>query len=128
MAVAANVITNQQKGGKILLRFVANGYVNCVANSTVNSDIGAPGNDQIQGATISKLAWSTTANIKIARGSNTILTLCGSDHWDLRQMGMLLNESPAANLVVTITDGNSSLLVELNKEYAGSAPPDADGH
>lgn len=124
------VVFSHAAGGRALLRFIANATVNVAANSTVNSDLGfTPSNDAITGASITKLAWSTANNITIARGSNTILTLSGTGHWDLRQMGTPLTEFPAATLVVTLRDANSSLLVEMSKYYAASVQnPDSLGH
>ncbi len=115
--MAANLVFSHISGGRALLRFVANATVNVVANSTVNSDL-STSNDQILGATITKIIWSTPNNIKVARGANNIVTLNGSGSWDLKSMGIPLTEFTTGNINVTITDTNSTLLMECSKLYA----------
>lgn len=122
------IVQNKLKGGTVVIRLTANATLNVAANSTVNSDIGNPGNDQIRGASISQLFWSTNGNIKISRGGTLILTLTGSDHWNLRAAGISLSENVVDPLNVQFSDTNSSLIVELTKIYDTTNSPRADDH
>jgi hypothetical protein len=119
--MAANVVFTQIVGGRSVLRFNANATVNVAANSTVNSDLAPNSNDQITGAAITKILWSTAntlAGITIGRGpANVILTLTGSGNWDLKSMGVSLAEFSTATIVVTMPDALSSLILECTKMY-----------
>lgn len=125
MGANANVVYSQ-KGGRVLVRFSnGSGYVNTVANSTVNSDIGSPGNEQTVGAVISGIWFSVLANstgggVTISRGANTIMNLVGTDHWTVGDGWRSEGENPTANIVVTFASGsNGCLFLELTKVGAG---------
>lgn len=117
--MAANIVFSHISGGRAFLRFNANATINVVANSTANSDL-STANDQVIGATLTKLIWSTGGTVKVARGSNTICVLNGSGAWDLKSMGTPETEYPAATIAVTFSDGgaNSTLFIECSKLYA----------
>jgi hypothetical protein len=122
MAVA-NLVFGQNVGGRAVVRFTgaAGATANLViaANSTVNSAI-ATSNDQITGAAITKVLWSTpnTANgIVVQRGTNLLLTLTGNGNWDLKGMGVSLAEFNTANVIVTLPDNFSTLILEFTKMY-----------
>jgi len=119
-----NIIFSHNSGGRAFIRVNgANAAINVAANSTVGSDISTANGtvDPVVGATLTKLIWSTSSNIKISRGANTILTLNGSGMWDLKSMGVALTEFPAAQINVVVGDANSSLLFECTKLYVGGS-------
>lgn len=113
----ANVVFTNITGGRAFVRCIANATMNVAANTTANSDLAPFSNDQITGASITKLMWSTANTIKIARGANTIINLTGSGNWNLKEMGCTLNEFASATIVVTINDAGSTLLMECTKMY-----------
>lgn len=118
--MAANVVFSHQQSGRALLRFNANATINVAANSTVNSDCAPTSNEAVTGATITKLYWSLpSGNVTISRGSNAILVLNGSDHWDLKADGCPLTEFPTATIVVAFSAAGGTLLMEVAKQYAG---------
>lgn len=117
-----------QAGSAMLLTVGANGYVNVVGNSTVNSDFGNPANnDFITGATISGVWWSTGTSgstITIVRGANVVLTLSGSGNFtrgDSGWPGIALYPA-AANIVFNLPDANSHVMCLISKEYSGGSP------
>ena len=68
---------------------------------------------------LSKMIWATaniTAGITIARGANNKLALTGQGVVDFSSMGMSLTEDNAANLVITIPDTASFVIVEVHKQ------------
>lgn len=123
--MAPTILTNRP-AAQVVLYFNANAAVNvAVVNSTVDSDLVVASNADAQaitGGTITKLAWSTDGSITIKRGSNTVYTLSGTDHWDLRQMGLTDPRFRAGTLVVNATSANTTLVVEVTKETAGGNP------
>lgn len=111
------------KGNQVVIRLTANATLNVVANSTFgNNDIGS--GEALRGATISYVFFSTGGNIKISRGSNLMLTLVGSDHWDLASQRAKLTEDSSANINVAFNDTNSSLVMIVSKIYDGGQNPD----
>jgi hypothetical protein len=119
MAVAANLVFSHTGGGRAFVRCTgANATINVAANSTVNSDLSFA-NDQVLGATITKLIWSTQTNITVSRGTaNTIARLNGSGNWDFKMMGVALTEFNTQPIVITFGDANSTLFFECSKLYA----------
>lgn len=124
--MAAPLFVYNRQSAQVLLYFSSNATVNvAVVNSSVDSDLtttGATANDNqsITGGSITKLAWSTdTGTITIKRGSNTVYTLSGTDHWDLRAMTMTNDLYDAATLVVNCISANATLYVEVTKSQAG---------
>jgi hypothetical protein len=113
----ANLVFSHTGGGRAFLRCTANATINVAANSTVNSDISFA-NDQVLGATITKIIWSTQTNITINRGANTIARLNGSGIWDFKAMGIAETEYPTATIAVTMNDANSTVFLECSKLYA----------
>ena len=119
--MAANIVFSHISGGRAFLRFNASATINVVANSTANSDL-STANDQVLGATITKVLWSVTPNstvntISIARGANTIMTLTGTGSWDFKSMGIAETEYSGATIVVTMPP-TSTLFIECSKLYA----------
>jgi len=126
--MAAPLFVYNRPAAQVLLYFSTNAVVNVASvNSTVDSDLtttGAIANDNhlITGGSITKLAWSTDGSIVIKRGSNTVYTLSGSDHWDLRALSLVNQLYDAATLVVNCTSANATLYVEVSKSLAGGNP------
>jgi hypothetical protein len=125
MASNTKVLWSSGQGGSAFLSTSgANGYVNVIGNSTVNSDFGNPANnDFITGATIAGVWWCTTGTISILRGANVVLTLTGAGHFarDSGWPGINLY-SGAANIVFNVPDANSSVMCIISKEYVGGSP------
>jgi hypothetical protein len=103
--MATSILLNQT-GGKAVLKFDATTTISLANLATSNTE-------NVQSFVVSRLRWTTANNITIARGSNTIATLYGTDQWDLgRSSG--LAEFPAATLVVTINTGGT-IIVDVEK-------------
>jgi len=125
--MTAPLIVTNRPAAQCLLYFSTNAVVNvATVNSTVDSDLTTTGtandNQLIVGGTITKMAWSTDGSIIIKRGSNTVYTLSGSAHWDLRAQTIVNPLYPAATLVVNCTSANATLYVEVTKSTAGGNP------
>ena len=108
--MAANYLQNRTGAKQVTIRVVA--------NSTVQpTDLQYPdaNTEIVTGFTIASLFWSTENVITIARGANTILNLTGNGMMPLNYYGISLNEYPTANLVVTINDVTTSLIMDLHK-------------
>lgn len=102
------IIKNQNEG-KVLLRFTANGTMQ-VAN------LASSGAETVTGATITQVFFSGSNNWTIARGSNTVITLQGTGHFNLAGHNCPLDQFQSANLVITnpaATPG--TLLLEVKK-------------
>lgn len=67
--------------------------------------------EQVNGLEVKEVFFS--GNCTIARGSNTLLILNGTDHWRLDQAYVALTESANATLVLTVTNG--SMIVVADK-------------
>lgn len=127
MAVNANTTLLQStisrdSGGKAVLRFVGTGSV-LIAKAAANSDIAESTNtaSNVVTGTITGMWWSLAAGIvTVARGSNTVAILAGTDHWNREGGFVALTEFPAANLAITFNAaavGNGTLIIEMNKQY-----------
>ena len=66
------------------------------------------------GYVISKILWSGTGALTIARGANTYYTLAGTGEWDLSAMGIADARDATATVVITTAAGGSAI-VELKK-------------
>jgi hypothetical protein len=112
--MAVTIYKNQPKEtnsgtGRAAIRFDSNGTITLANLSTNNTT------DNVTSFSITNILWSTSNNITIARGGNTILTLFGTDHWNLGAMGLAENEFNTGNLVVTINTGGSAI-IEVSKK------------
>jgi hypothetical protein len=124
------IISNQQRSGRVLIRTQASESYIVAGNSSVSNLVtageiansvtaGSAGSNGIYiiDAHITKLFWSTTGSITVARGANTEYVLYGSDHWNLEAAGMS-GFANTANLVITVS-GAATLLIELKKNAQG---------
>jgi hypothetical protein len=93
------VISNQLKG-KVVLHYVANSANVIIAGNSTVSNV-ALSTENIGGATVRKVAWSSNGTWTVARGANTLLILHGAGSIDFSAMGMGLNLDPAANISFT---------------------------
>lgn len=140
MASTANIVFSQVGGGRVLVRLTANASINVIANSLGQCDISNPVlggvntganvvGDPITGVNITGIWWSLASPATIARASNTVLKLNGTDHWTRGEGFPAETEfQNAATVVVTFNDTNSMMILELTKIYAGGSPPDASAH
>lgn len=73
----------------------------------------APSDFQLPNETVTDISLKRvffSGNCTIAFGSNTVLTLVGTDHWLLDQSGAAFNAN-GASLVVTLGTGSTAVLV-----------------
>jgi hypothetical protein len=111
------------KGNQSIIRLTANATLNTVSNTTGgNCDI-SPSDNACRGAYLSKLLFSTGGNIKISRGANLVLTLVGSDHWDLEALRLRITDDSTGNINIAFSDTNSSLIMVVTKLYDGGQNP-----
>lgn len=101
-------ITQNKKGAAAIV--VATG-----ANDTITTANLALAGETVDSFSITKLFWSTTGTITLARGANVVLSLTGSDHWPLDMYNIALGTANTADLVITVPDANSSIVLELKK-------------
>lgn len=119
--MSANVVFSQVLGGVTVLRFNANATINVAANSTANSDLCPTSNEQVTGCHITGMWWTTPNNIKVARGSNTTMTLNGSYSYSRDNGWRGGTEFPGGTIAVTMTDANSTLWMEVTRQYANGS-------
>lgn len=116
------IVTNSPK--KTVIRATGNTTIVVAGNSSVSNIASsaavrpATGEENISGAGISEIHWSTDALVTIARGANTIFNLNGSGSWNFRHMGITMGEFPAANLVINTATANATIIIELVKAHA----------
>lgn len=113
------VVTNSNK--KVILRDVANATYVIAGNTSVSNiaeNSAVLGEENISGAYVAQIHWSTDGLITVSRGSNTLFKLTGSGTWNFRHMGMAMNENQTANLVISTATANSTVVIELVKQHA----------
>lgn len=116
MAIIKNTLNN------IVLHYTANsGNVVVQGNSSVSGI--AFGNStvfqNVSAASIRKIACSSnsaTAAWTVKRNANVVWVASGNFLWDFAGHNMPLNQDAVANLVVELSGGSGSILIELSKE------------
>lgn len=116
-------LVRSQVLGRSTLKVTANGYVNVVANSSVNSELSNSNGtvDPVIGATVTGLWWSAqTTPVQVTRGNstvNSIISLSGSGSLS-RATGWQGDDTlkSSANLVFLVKE-TSTLWIELTKVY-----------
>lgn len=112
-------ISQNKKGGVAVI--VA------TSNTTIQLSDLKVDNENVSSFSITKVFWSTANNITIARGANTLFKLTGSDHWPLDYYNIAFSQDATANLVITIPDAGSTVVMEVHKksdyvsEYFGAS-------
>lgn len=115
------VMINKQ-GGRTVLHFTANGSANLVGNSTT-SDI-ALGDEVINSASITQI-WYGVAPVSgsvqsywnVARGSNTVAILSGTDRVDYAGHGASLILDNTGNISVTLNNtAIGYIMIEIAKQ------------
>lgn len=134
MSINANtaLIKSGARGGRATVRFIGTGAnLVVVANSTSNSDIGNPANDQfIVGASIVGMHFCLAGNgVTVARVNSTVTVvvanLQGSGFWTAATGWQGDQRLLSQNVVVTFgTSGLGTIELELSKIYPGGNPPD----
>lgn len=118
MAITNGRITANRKNLSTTILFTGNSTVTIAGNSTT-SDI-ATGDEVITGATITQL-WvgSPSGNSSywtIKRGANTVAIWDSSGYFDYAGNGNALTIDKTGSLVVELTTGPGTLMIELQKE------------
>jgi hypothetical protein len=103
------------KTGRAMLRCTASETFVVVGNNSTSNVASNNAAETVLGATITQFHYNAANNITIARGANTILVLTGENSVNLETNGLVLNESPAANIVITI-NGTGSIILEVHKQ------------
>ena len=70
--------------------------------------------ENVVSASIRRVWFSSNGNWSIARGSNTVLQLFNTDHWNFADHGLAIGEFSNATVGYTLS-GNGSLVLELQK-------------
>lgn len=105
----ARVLSNQLGGKYVVL---------CTANDTIQvSSANTNASETVTGLTINQI-WTGLDNgyWKVARGSNTILITNASDYQDFAGSGAAIQLDPAANVVVTCTSANCTMIIDFQKQ------------
>lgn len=103
----ANIIVNQ-KNGKIVLSDT--GSNSSIALSALRVD----DTENVVSASIRRVWFSSNGNWVVARGSNTVLQLFNTDHWNFSDHGQAMGIYSNATVAYTLT-GNGSIVLELQK-------------
>lgn len=122
MAVTNGIVQKGAKGGYVIAKFHASGFI---APNHVTSTIGAnTANETVQEMHIVSAAWScgNSAYWTVARGANTVLILSDTDaNLDLSDGRIIDNVGGEgqANVVVTkVGSGPVTLILKLHKRSA----------
>lgn len=110
------IISNQQRGRAVIL---------ASANEThAISDFAFNAGETVQGVTILEVYFSGLWTV--SRGANTLLNLSGTDHWSMKDSGVEISLYPAANVTVSTTTSNSSIILVVEKQsiWANTANSD----
>ena len=111
--MASRTLINQ-KGGKFVVLFTSNTELQVAsANSSIAGEV-------VTGLHINQVWYGLDTGFwKVARGntssSNTLLISNASDYIDFAGSGASIQIDPAANVVVTCTSANSTLIVDFQK-------------
>jgi hypothetical protein len=116
-----SIISNQNRG-YVTFHFIANSGAIIVAGNNSVSNI-ALATENIGGATIRKVIFSSNGSWTITRGANTVAVLHGNHVIDFAGMGMGLNLDPAANIAFTHSASATGFIIcEIAKiQVANSA-------
>lgn len=105
--MAVNVIQNKKGATAVVL---------AIANTTIHlSDLATSNTETVNSMSITKLFFSTQNVITVACG-NTTISLTNSDYWPMDYLNTVLAQTTVANVVITILDTSSTLLMELSKQ------------
>lgn len=75
--------------------------------------------ETVSGLEITSVTFSSNGNWTVARGSNTLMTLHGTDNFDLYQKGQSLREYSDANITLTLSaSASGTMLVEVSKRVS----------
>jgi hypothetical protein len=87
------------------------------ATLTMNSFSTNTTTETVTSVKITQVKWSAdpTGNVNIGRGTNTVLSLYNTGDWNLAASGLLVANSSASNVVVSIT-GDGTCILECVKE------------
>lgn len=112
----AEVVLNR-KNHSAVVHAVANATLNVAGSNTSESDIYLEGENEILGATISKLFWGAAngEHWEVDRGGNTVLVLPESGAMDFAGEGMAITKDDEANLGLTLSGGDGFIMLELKK-------------
>jgi hypothetical protein len=112
-----NILSNK-RNGRAVIHCVANSGNVIITGNTSASNI-AVQDEFITGAAIRGVKWSSANNgtITISRQANVVLSLNYSGSLDFTEQSSV-SLFPAANLVISILDGNSFVTVEVSKQFS----------
>lgn len=106
--MASRVMSNQ-KGGKIVVLFTSNTEMS-VASANVDAT------ETVTGLHINQVWYGLDNGYwKISRGANTIQIAETSVYNDFAGAGAAIQLDPAANVVVSCTSANSTLIIDFQK-------------
>lgn len=103
----ANILSNQ-KNGKVVL--IDTGSNSSIALSALRVD----DTENVVSASIRRAWFSSNGNWVVARGSNTVLQVFNTDHWDFADHGASVGVFSNATVAYTLT-GNGTIMLELQK-------------
>lgn len=95
----------------------ANATLTIAGNSAV-SNVAYPSTQVVTSASIRQVWWGTgdtSTSWAVKRGSNTVLVLNGSDHFNFAAEGKAIDIDKGGTLVLEKTGGTGFLMIELSK-------------
>lgn len=111
MAVIKNTLN------ETVLHFTANATITVQGNNSVSNIAYLTQN--VASASIRKIASSSnsaTGTWTIKRGANVVWVASGNFLWDFSGHNIVLNQDAIATIVVELTGGSGSLIVDVSKE------------
>ena len=106
--MASRTLSNQ-KGGKMVVLFTSNTTMT-VASANVDAT------ETVTGMHINQIWYgSDSGYTKVARGSNTILITSSTGYMDFAGGGAAIQIDPAADIAVTSTSANSTVIIDFQK-------------
>lgn len=106
--MASRTLSNQ-KGGKMVVLFTS-GTTLTVASANTDAT------ETVTGLHINQIWYgSDSGYIKVNRGSNTAIIVGSSGYMDFAGGGAAIQIDPAADVVVSMTSANSTVIIDFQK-------------
>lgn len=101
-------IIQNQKNGKVVIMDTA-------SNSSIAlADLRVDNTENVVAASIRQVWYNSNGSWSVARGSNTVLSLFSTGHWNLAGHGVTLTQYSNATVGYTLA-GTGTIILELQK-------------
>lgn len=105
--------------GIIINKSMRRAVIRVTANTTITlANLATSNTETVDAVGITQVFWAVGSNSSIARGANVVLSFpqTTAGHHNFMGHGIALNEFSSANLVFTLPDATSFMVVEVSKQ------------